>query len=411
MAVLLPDIIGEYLDASQRFQTGGIQYGGYFEPDTIAPEQVSHLFLFLQNTFDAPLQVNIRVVVPQSGGFLKKGGPILKVQEPVIQLKLAGAEAGLLTLPVTTGEDVQTGSHPLTLELKTAVKGKPQRVRPPSARSKLNPQLIDSPVGLNLVSTLGATYTENVVKKAAFNLKIAGKPEPPERAPRLQHTYQTIWTRDRLDLFNQAIQEINSREVKFKQELNVEALFTTLYAESTFRLADAGQPLRIGEAIMLAKILTYCCHYFLDNPERRNGLLVPIWERALEAETDTTDVLQVIRTTGYYHVLKLSIAMSFGLVAKAVGKQLWPLVERQALANYVADCIEVGEVLDLDFLYLPLLMGGTLVCSKLKLPGEDPRHSLALMKKAYDSRVELFSDADMAQANKAFALILKKAMS
>jgi hypothetical protein len=269
---------------------------------------------------------------------------------------------------------------------------------------------IDSPVGLNLAATMGSTFTEKSVKKALFPLKVTGKPAPPERAPRLKYKYQTIWVRDHMELFNRAIHELNLREVKFQKELSMEALYAVLYAESTARLADAGLPLRVGEAIILAKILTYSCQYFLSSSARRNGLLVPIWERALEAEIDTTDVLNVIRSAGYYHILRLSIAISFGLVAKAVGRHFWSLEERQAVTNHIAESIEAGQELDVDFLYLPLLMGGTIIRNKVRLDGEDPRQTLALMKKAYEARSELFSEAEMAQANKTYSRILKQAL-
>ena len=125
MAVLLPDVIGEYIGEPVRYQTGGIQYAGYFEPVEIAPEQVAHLFLFLQNTFNAPVAVGLKLNIPQTGGLFRGGRPMLMVQEPLIQLKLASAEAGLLTLPVTTTEHIQEGEHLLTLEVKVATQGKP----------------------------------------------------------------------------------------------------------------------------------------------------------------------------------------------------------------------------------------------------------------------------------------------
>jgi len=213
-----------------------------------------------------------------------------------------------------------------------------------------------------------------------------------------------------MELFNKAVQEINSREVKFKKELMVDALYAMLYAESTTLFADAGLPLRVGEAIVLAKILTYSCQYFLTSPDRRNGLLVPIWERALESELDTTDVIEVIRSAGYFHVLKLASAISFGVVAKAVGRQNWPLIERQAVVNHIADSIEVDQDMDMDFLYLPLLMAGIQISNKLKLKGENPRQTLELIKQAYEARLGLFADSEMERANKIFNQILKKAL-
>lgn len=410
MAVLLPDVIGEYIDEPVRYQTDGIQYAGYFEPDQIAPEQVSHLFLFLQNTLNAPVGLYLKVNIPQTGGLFRGGRPMLMIQDPIIQFKLASAEVGLLTLPVTTTEHVQEGEHLLTLELKGVTQGKPDRIRAAQSQSLLGKGFIDSPVGLNLVSTMRANFTEKPVKKASFPLKIAGKPAPPERALKLKYQYQTIWVEGNMEFFNRAVQEINAREVKLNKELTVDALYAMLYAESTSRLAKAGQPLRIGEAIILAKILTYSCQYFLSSPERRNGLLVPIWERAMESELDTTDALEVIRTAGYYHMLKLAVAISFGIVAKALGRQVWPLVERQAVVNHIAECVDEGQELDVDFLYLPLLLAGTQISNKLKFEGENPRHTLELMKQAYEARLDLFAEAEMVEANQIFNHILKKAL-
>ena len=411
MAVSFPDIIGEYFISPERFETDGVQYAGYFEPTKIAPQQVANLYLFLQNTLDVPIEVNFQATMPRVGsGLFSSGKPVLRVDKPVVQLQLTEAEAGLLTLPVTTTEEAQSGEYMLTLELKVAAKGRGKRVRPSQGQSRLGKSPIDNTVGLNLAGSLGVTFVEKSVKKATFPLEIAGQPQPSERAPKLQHNYETIWTKDQVDIFNQAIHELNLRQVKLHNELTAEALYATLYGESTARFADAGLPLRIGEAIILAKILTYSAQFFLSNPDRRNGLLVPMWERALDANADTTDALQVIRTVGYYHLLKLSLAMSFGLVARTVGRQLWSLDERQAVTTHIADSIETGQTLDVDFLYLPLLMAGTLITNKFTLEGEDPGHSLALMKKAYEARPNLFVEDDMAQASKVYSHILKKTM-
>ncbi len=411
MTVSYPDIIGEYIDNPERFETGELQYTGYFEPAKIAPEQVANLFLFLQNTHNVPLTVNIKAGLPQTGGLFGGGKPTLKILEPMLQLKLASAEAGLLTLPVATTEHVKEGEQTLSLEFKVASEGRSQTIRPSQSRSKLGRELIDSPVGLNLVSTLGSTFSAKPVKKATFSLKVEGKPAPPERAPRLKHTYQTIWVEQNAELFNQAIQEINLRQVKFKNELTLEGIYTILYAESINRFADVGLPLRIGEAITLGKILTYTCQYFLNSPDRYNGLLVPMWERALEEGADTTHALEVIRSAGYVHLLKLALAISFGLVAQAVGRQLWPLHERQAVTNFIATNIETGQAIDPEFLYLPLLIAGTYISPKIRLEGEDVQHSLALMKKAREARRDLFLDEDMAQASQIFNQIMKKALA
>ncbi len=411
MAISYPDIIGDYLKSTQRFETGGLQYAGYFEPDTLVPGQVTHLYLFLQNTLNVPITVNFQIEVPKSGGFFSSKKLLLHVEKTAIAIDMAQAEAGLFTLPITTTDHTSEADHPLTIATKVTPKGRGKRIRPSKAVSQLDDKLIDSPTGLNLVASLGATYTEKSVKKAQFMLKVAGKPDPLQRAPRLQSSYESLWQEENLALFNQAIQELNSRQVKLKDELTVEKLFVNLYGESVGRFADAGLPLRIGEAIVLAKMLTYSCHYFLASPKRSNGLLVPIFEQALAEKADTTDVLHVIRTVGYHHVVRLAAAISFGVIAKSLGRQYWSLEERQAVAEHIADCLESGQNLDVEFLYLPLLMGGTQIATKVQLQGESLVDTVALMKTARDERKRLFIDQDMEKADKIYSRILSKALA
>ncbi|MCB0156062.1 MAG: hypothetical protein KDF65_14805, partial [Anaerolineae bacterium] len=242
-----------------------------------------------------------------------------------------------------------------------------------------------------------------------FTLRIAGTPRPMERAPKMKQVYQRIWEQQDGELMDQARQTLGVLKGRFKNDVTAESLYVTLYNESTTRFADAGLPLRIGEAINMGKILTYSCQYFLSNPKRQDGLLVPIWERALDANIDPNNPLHVMRTAGYNHILKLSIAMSFGLVARVAGRHLWSTEERQAVTQHIADNVEIGETTEEDFLYLPLMMGGAVISSRLPLEGEQPSHSLALLQKAYEARPDLFADEEMAQARKLYETILTKA--
>lgn len=409
MAVSYPDIIGEYVAKPERYAAGGLQYAGYFEPAQIGLGQVAHLYLFLQNTLNVPLAVELSVSTPKSGGFLRGGKEMLAIGEPEIKARLEEAEVGILTLPVTTTEHTGAGEYSLSVEVKATPEGKGQRVRPPKSATQLENTFIDNLAGLGLVSVLGATYNEKSVKKASFELVVTDEDEEPVDNPNLKHTFSSAWTIQNGQYLHQAIQELNSRQVKLKNELSLEALFVSLYAESTLKFADAGMPLRVGEAIILGKILAYSCQYFLSNPKRSAGLLVPIWEQALETGQDTTESMDVIRKSGYHHILRLSVAMGFGVIAQAFRRHFWSLEERQGVANYIADSVEMGNSLDVEFLYLPLLMAGTQISGKLKLEGENPAHTLALIKKARAARKELFSDQDMAQANKIYNQILSKA--
>ena len=78
MDVSLPDIIGEYVDTPERFETGGVQYAGYFEPSPVAPGQTTSLYLFLQSMLDGPLTVNIKISTT-TGRLFGGGQTIFKV--------------------------------------------------------------------------------------------------------------------------------------------------------------------------------------------------------------------------------------------------------------------------------------------------------------------------------------------
>jgi hypothetical protein len=411
MAIAYPDIIGDFLTTTERFGASGIQYAAYFEPARISPGEMANLYLFLQSTVNVPVKVQFQVTPPTSGGFFRAKKSLLELMHTTIALELGPAEAGLLTVPVTTTEHTRNGQLALTIVPKTATQGRGKRIRPQQSKTKLDQNLIDSPVGLDLVSSLGATYTEKSVKKAEFPLTVDGTPKVLARAPKLNYRYDKIWDETNLEHFNSAIQELNARQVKIRNEFEVEKLYVNLYAESVARFADCGLPLRIGEAITMAKILTYSSQYFLSSPKRANGLLVPIWERAYREGADTTDSLSVLRTVGFNHTVRLAIAVSFGLISKGVGKQYWSLEERQAVANHIADTVDSGQPMDLDFLYLPLLIAGTRIADKVRMRDEDPKHSLALMHAARTKRNMLFADDDMAKADKIYNRILKKAFA
>jgi hypothetical protein len=411
MAVSYPDIIGDYLNITERFGAGGIHIAGYFAPDTVALGDVTQLFLFIQNNLNIPIEVQLKLTSPQGGGFLQKKVDLLKIRQSVINLKMTQAEAGLLTIPMTTTNLIKVGQWRVGVNVAITSKNRGERIRPTSAKCNLPDDFFDTPMGLDLVSSLGTSYTESPIKKAGFNLTVSGgSPKPLQSTQQLQHKYEVLWKEESLPPLNKAIHEINSRQVQLRDELTREQLFVNLYGESTARFADAGQPLRVGEAITLAKILTYTCEYFLNNSDLSSGLLVPIWERAFAGEEDTTEGLEIVRTTGYYHIIRLAAALSFGLLAKKFNKQNWSLEERRLVGKHIADSLELGQNLDLEFLYLPLLLAGTLISREVKLTGEDSIQSLALMKAARDARAELFTDEDFALPDKIYNRILNDAL-
>ncbi|RME42533.1 MAG: hypothetical protein D6796_14270 [Caldilineae bacterium] len=409
MTTEYPDVIGEYVFAPKRFEVDGLQYVGVFEPPAIRLGETSRLLLYLQNTLNVPLKVEITPSLPQTGRF--RAQPILRMEASKLTVQLAEAEVGVLIIPVTTTEHARPGEHALTLEFKVQHSRNVRRIRKPRDKNPLQGVPIDNPVGLDLVSVLGATYSIQKAKKGRFSLTISGEAAEATEVPSLRHAYKKLWELELAQQQHDAQLAVNEARVQILDALKVEPLFVALYVESQRRFLDSALPLRVGEAIALAKLLTYTVHLFLSNAELQNGLLCPIWQRAMFNEYPTTDILPVIRDVGYRHIIRLATALSFGLVAKAHGQQPWSVEERRGVTDYIADALEEGEALDPNFLYLPLMMGAVTVIRQVHLPDEDVGHTLQLLQTARRARTELFADEDLQIADQIFDRLLQRAMS
>jgi hypothetical protein len=409
MATDYPDIIGEYAVASNRFELDGLQYVGSFDPKTIGLGERAKLVLHLQNTLNVPLKIQIKPDVPQTGRFRAK--PMLEIGSPQIEFSMAEAEVGVLAIPVITTDQAAPGTHQFGLEFKVQHSRNATVIRKPKAKDPLKGLPLDSPVGLNLVSVVGAAYSTQNGRKAKIPLNISNEAAEESVSESLEHSYQKVWDIDMAQSQHNAQVAVNKVRAQILDTLAVEPLFVALYAENQHRFVDTGLPLRIGEAIALGKLLTYTVHLFLSQGNLQDGLLCPIWERAMFNDFPTDDMLQLIRVVGYRHIMRLSVALSFGLVAQSAGKQPWSLEERQGLADYLIEALEEGVPLEIDFLYLPLMLGALHIIHQVRLPDEDVKHTLQLIKQARQARTELFTDEYMQEASKMYDSLLQKVTS
>ena len=408
MAIDYPDVIGEYISAPQRFQVDGLQFAGRFDPPQIRAGQTTYFYLYVQSMIDAPLKATLQLVLPQSGRF--RGQPLLKTQKTELDLELAMAEVGRWVIPFTTTDKVVDGKVSLGLEIKVDQPGRTNQIRHPRSKPIKVPYL-DDLSGLDLITVLGAHYGVKNGKKTTYELTLSSRPGEATERPNLEPNYQQLWNLESVEVLHQAQHEVNEGRVQIVDDLQVEPLFTALYAESTERFADSGLTLRVGEAIAIGKLLTYTAHFFLGQGPLQNGLLCPIWERALVNELSTANTLNVVKIAGYRHLIRLASALSFGMATQTAGKNLWSLRERQQLGDFIASALEEGSTMPADFLYLPLMLGALKIATKVRLPDEDVTHTLQLIQAARQARPEVLVDEDMANADKLFDVMLGQAIN
>ena len=115
------------------------------------------------------------------------------------------------------------------------------------------------------------------------------------------------------------------------------------------------------------------------------------------------------RNVGFHHLLRLSVALSFGLVRQALGSHPWNVEERRAVISLVGDSVESRQTLPPEFLYIPLLMAGAYISQQVILDGEEGEDSRRLLEKAKAARADVFADPDLAEANLIFDRLMDAA--
>ena len=374
MSAQYPDILGDFFDASQRLEADGIQYIAYFEPNAVPVGQCATLVLAVQNTFDDAAEFSIFVNLPKVSNRLEG----FKVAEARGMLTLSPAAVSELRIPVLP-IDVPPGTYPIRLQLQGQTPRGAQRVRAPKSKGRLPDTPIRDVVGLQLASTIGVAYTSRTDKRPMLKLTVQEGSGPTEVS--LSPTLESLWKHEDLDIQVRAAQEFNDRRLHIVPPLTRPVLFAALLNESRQRFASAGIDLTLGEGIFLGKILTRTVELFFSNEALQDALFIPIFQRLLLADVPFDNAVWLLMKFGYEHVLKLSVALSFGLLETYRKERAWSLEEQRGVRHFVVSQLSKHAALPVDFLYVPLILGGILVGRQMVLPGEEYQKSLAAIRK------------------------------
>jgi len=409
MAVEYPDIISEYIEATQRYESDGVQIVPSLEPAEIPVDGYAMLILLLQSAVNVPTEVAVKPEPPVLGRL--RGTPLLEIGSPELRVRLEPAQVGALYVPVKVVSGAREGQYEIQLHVTTKVEGVAQRVRPPKKTGGFQDELLDDLVGLELGRVLGVHYVATPTRKISVPFAIARRAETPQEPPTSASKFESLWNIQDGTLQIKAQQEITERRIHIHEALAAEPLYAALFTEGHERCIRAGIQPRIGEAIALGKILTFAARRFLNNDAISDGLLVPIWETALRLGMVTDDPMWVVRKIGFGHLTRLAVALSFGLIAKALNTQPWGLEERRGLIQEISNRLDGGDSLPVELLYIPLLAASTVVAREISTAGENVRQSLELLKAAKLARAEVFADPELAQSSALVDRLLEAAIA
>ncbi|NLE77224.1 MAG: hypothetical protein GX605_10805 [Chloroflexi bacterium] len=385
MEMAYPDVLGDYVGGGRRWEAFGVQYQWRLRPAAVRPGDVAWLLLPMQSEWDIPFVLQAILDLPQRR--VKGGEDALIAAQPATEIPLDALEVGELRLPLRVHPRTPAGEYPFGLRLQGSAGGRGLRARPPRKSGKVDPRAFPFVEGLGLAQTLGVDYHTEVRQTVEGRLRVSEEAEAQEEVVAdLTPIFATYWTADDWPAQTAAQRELNSRRPYLLRDLTDQTLFPLLLDAARERFANLQMSLRIGELLMLTKTLLFTTQHFLSRPERHEGLLLPLLQTARTAGLSTGEPQRLLCSLGLPRLVRLAAALSFGLLRQRFGRDPWPPSEQQAVAELLASRTAAPGPLGIEFVYIPLFLGGLIVSDAVTMPGEDPKQTLALARKAVIAR-------------------------
>lgn len=385
MSLEYPDVLGDLVDARQRFEVSGLHYQMKLLPGTIAPGETAMLYAWLQSCWDVPLAASISVHLPSH----RSEG--LSLLQTTTVVPLEAAEVGEVCIPLASNATAEPGEYRLSVNTGVRLETRGRLVRSQEHEGQLGETLLSFTTGMALAATVGLGFVTRSQPQQGLVLHVAGASQPGP-APDLTPTYLSHWMVQDMPIQGKALRHVNDQRLYLLPRLTQAALYLAFLEESQERLRRAGLTLHIGEALFLAKILTYTAAYFLKRASWQDAILVPAYSLAYRYDLPVDDPVMLVCRADYARLARLATSLSFGLLRQRLRREPWNHEEQLAVADLIADRVERGGPLPAEFLYLPLLLGSLLVADEVQMSGEEAEQSLALLGEAYQKRVADLAD-------------------
>jgi len=411
VAIEYPDVMNDVIDARQRYESGAVQYLAWFSPAQTPPGSTPLLNLIVQSVMDVPVQVQIRLGLPQPDRKLKNlPQPMFNLFQSELGLTLESGEVVKLTIPVYVQRHVPPGPYAFAVTVRSALTAQGERVRSKQGADRLGAFKIRHPEGLGITQITPRGFQTREAAGQSVPLQVVPTGEAPQPMPELKPTLDSLWTIADWEPIPPAQRELNDRRIYIMPELTAQNLYMPFMEQTAIAFLGCGVRFHVGEAILVTKMLTYTVLYMSSNPVWLDCLMVPIYALAQATGEPTDDVIWLLTALGYSNVVELSIALAFSLIEEALQRQPWTPDEQQGLREFIVACLEAGESLSGEFVYLPLVLGGLLVADQVVMEGEDVGETLALAAQAKAAKADLFADPDLQSIAEVFdrLLALKK---
>jgi hypothetical protein len=418
-----PDVLG-LITGGQRCNLGAAQVAVAVRPRVVRAGRPFEIIALVQNASDTPLDVVLTLHLPGTDAKRQRDRFVTKSQRLVVTVK--GAETGYVVLPVTTLADTAVSdAYKIGVEFDVKALGKGSRIRTNEGGGLVPLEMMrdETRAAIDALKPL-AFYTSKQMMRSLIEVPVTVMSGSLGALADFTPGWVSLAnvsdygdSRLLLHFYGPTVQ-VNTLP-KLKRSLVYKPLLETTQG----RFAEAGYPLKDGEATAIAKLMTLVLEYATPrfnahgNIAARNfdveALLMrdpssfdappvlPYWFRGFlgtleQDERAATYPEQVIPRYLYDALLRDAADLGFDLVNEATGEDLGSAEEQALYREQITAFLAKKSGLDFNQVYLPLVMGGLLVNDQIALQGEPPTELLHQVSQALQERFNELRETDHA---------------
>lgn len=402
-----PDVFG-YITDAERITVGVVQVALATRPRAVKAGREFEVILLIQNTADCPVDVSVKLQLPQKDQEGKKGRFITNKERLVVGV--APAEVGYVTLPMSILPDTAIGTdYMIGMSVSAKALEKGERVRPSAGGLPFRPETVteesrEEIEGLRKLRF--STRKRGLLRSLTLETPVDVIQGKLGKTSDLEPGWTSLWTLEvqqddmlLLDKFGQLMRQ------KVLPGLDKEKLFEPLVKKTYFRFKKGGYQLTKPETFTIVRLLLTILQYGAGHTGSVtagkydvNGVLrtrardrqqmekrrlideempvpeLPHWAhgylRLIARDERVARVpTKVIPELLYDDLLRDALEYSFRIVERDSGENLGTEDEMDSFADLIMNKLDEGS-LDFSHTYLPLIMGGVIVTDQALLSEE-----------------------------------------
>jgi hypothetical protein len=361
---LYPDVLGA-ITGGPRVYFESLQAAVGIFPQQAFINQPFEVVIILQNMVDQPMQIKIGIQLPSAD---KKGNPVIvDIAKGTIALGLTPGEVGVLRVPVVAHPPTQPGkAFPVRVAIRyrTPTQGLP--VRPPGGGAPPS-VLAASPFKLQALREIQfSSHTWNESAEIITTYFDIAPKRIPHSMQDLKARYETLWAQE------QMLKEVEkAREhVELARQYATPGAYSSSYPAFVKvvdeRFAAREMPLHPGEAKAIAKMLAYTVDE-APNYEQKISTEQTRWFQTLCQVLASDPMLlevdrnELLATHVFDAVYYDAILIAFDVIQPRIKDDLGDRNERINYATQALMWLGGYGQPDLNYAYLPLILGGLAV--------------------------------------------------